>query len=225
MSKSETELAFPVRQVANLTPAQVDECVSMCIRAYGDDKSLRALVGDDASLREPFFLLMVNACNADGLVYLAFSKSERIVGLGLWVAPGQDLFGTAEKRQATGFNDFWGRLSPEAQKWWNEDYTGGVTKFITEKLRTTGKTKSESFWCSVIATDPDFQRRGIATANCQALYERAIAASTQIALCATNERNIKTYVGMGLTLRGRTEMGVPENMEKTILPVAVLARG
>ncbi|TFY65707.1 hypothetical protein EVG20_g5382 [Dentipellis fragilis] len=225
MSESESESEFSIRPVANLTPAQIDECVSVCIRAYGDDIAVNALVGGDASLRDPFFRSMVNACNADGLVYLALGKLERIAGVGLWVAPGQDLFGTPEKRQACGFDGFWKRLSLEAQKWWTEDYMGGMTKFITEKLVSTGKRKNESFWCSVIATDPDFQRKGIATAHCQALYERAIAENTQIALCATNEQNIKTYVGMGLTVRGRTQIGVPANMETITMPVALLTRG
>ncbi|TFY66844.1 hypothetical protein EVG20_g4246 [Dentipellis fragilis] len=120
------------------------------------DVALNALVGSDASLRDPFFRTMVHACNANGLIYLAFNKSEKIAGVGLWVAPRQDLFKT---------------VASKAQRWWNKD------------------GKLESFWCSILATDPNFQKKGIATAICQAVYERAAAANTRIAISATNERN------------------------------------
>ncbi|TFY83145.1 hypothetical protein EWM64_g866 [Hericium alpestre] len=181
---------FPVRLLKNPTAAQVDETVSLCLRAYEGDKTVDCLVGGDQSLVDPLFRAMIRATTAGGEFYVVVNHSEKILGLGLWFGPGEDLFSTEEQRKL-GFNDFFGRLSPEAQKWWTETYPAKVGEFLTHHLGPQGGLNS--FFLSNLATDPAFQRTSVATKIVDTVFQQAVAEDNRLVLMAGNAKNVRLY--------------------------------
>ncbi|TFY83151.1 hypothetical protein EWM64_g862 [Hericium alpestre] len=188
-------LGFSIRLLKEPTVIQIDEAVSLCLRAYEGDEGLECLVCGDMSLAEPLFRAMVRATALEGEFYVAVNDSEKILGLGLWFGPGKDLFSTEQQRNL-GFNDFLGRLSPEAQTWWTQTYPAKMGEFLSYHLGPQGK--SNSYYLNCLATDPTFQRRGVATQIVETVFQKAIAIENRLVLIATNAKTVCLDCGVGM---------------------------
>lgn len=85
--------------------------MALCLRAYaGGELTLNpfdftnttffleiasgSMVGEDTSLKDPLFRCMIRAGTLAGKTYLAIDESEQIVGLAVWLKPGETLFAT-----------------------------------------------------------------------------------------------------------------------------------
>ncbi|TFY70295.1 hypothetical protein EVG20_g2712 [Dentipellis fragilis] len=109
---------------------------------------------------------------------------------------------SAEQREL-GFNDLFARLHPDTQKWWTEVYGKRVAEFLRDCI---GNKTHESWYANLIATHPDWQRHGIATALVNVVYQRAAADKTILALCTGNETNTVIYQRMGFEVKGRLNL-------------------
>ncbi|KAA1474026.1 hypothetical protein DENSPDRAFT_840566 [Dentipellis sp. KUC8613] len=198
-------LEYTIRLVRELTNAQVDEVVALSVRAFKDDPTTRILTGDNSDLVDPLFRSIVRAGELCGAIYLATNKSGSVLAVGLWFGPGQELWSTVEQREL-GFNDLFARLSLDTQKWWTEVYGPRLAEFLRGCI---GNKKRESWYANLIATDPHWQRHGIATALVEVVYQRAIADKTILALCTSNETNTVVYQRMGFEVKGRVDLPSP----------------
>ncbi|TFY74384.1 hypothetical protein EWM64_g9628 [Hericium alpestre] len=197
---------FSIRLLKKPTATQIDEAVSLCLRAYEGDEGLECLVCGDMSLADPLFRAMVRATALEGEFYVAVNDSEKILGLGLWFGPGKDLFSTEQQRKL-GFNDFFGRLSPEGQTWWTQTYPAKMGEFLSHHLGPQGK--SNSYYLNCLATDPAFQRKGVAAQIVETVFQKAIADENRLALIATNAKTVLIYESMGFQNKGHVSVDAP----------------
>ncbi|KAA1472945.1 acyl-CoA N-acyltransferase [Dentipellis sp. KUC8613] len=175
---------FTVRRLSEPTQTQLDEAVSVFVRAFEKDEGTLAMTGGDRKLQPLLFDWLIRTCVIGGQLYVVTNASGTIVGVGTWYFPGQDAVLTAEQKQ--GYLRFVEALSPELQKWWTED------------------GKLDSYSLSVLATDPDFQKKGVASKLMHAVFEQARGSNARIVLSATNEANIAFYQKLGFQLTGES---------------------
>ncbi|EPQ52571.1 hypothetical protein GLOTRDRAFT_46618, partial [Gloeophyllum trabeum ATCC 11539] len=196
----------------------------------------RALVGGDWSLHSPLFRAMIRASALEGEIYVVKDpESKVIVSSGFWFPPRRELFGTEDQR-ALGFNDFFSKLSPESQYWWQNTYPQTMDKFNAD---TWNKEAHKRWWCFHLATDPKHQNRGYGTAIVNFVFEKAShhylqgympgehtvcqakTANQIIGLAAALDVNVRKYLAMGLSERGQTYLDAPTGG----FTVHVLSRG
>ncbi|KII95585.1 hypothetical protein PLICRDRAFT_34496 [Plicaturopsis crispa FD-325 SS-3] len=204
-----------VSLVKSPAAAEIDTAVDLCLRAFDKtDVSTRTVVGNDDNLFDPFFRCAIKAGALVGELYLATDATGKAVGMALWVPPGEDLFSTEDQRQL-GFYDFFNGLSVEARLWWKDTYLVEFPKLTDKALGPKGKLNS--WYLQLIAVDPGFQRRGIATSLISAVRQKADG--SVVSVTATTEVNVGVYHGIGFTTRASMIMDGPLGG----FPVTVLA--
>ncbi|KAK0238334.1 hypothetical protein EDD85DRAFT_950554 [Armillaria nabsnona] len=121
---------------------QLDETVAVAVGAYDSNPSIRAMAV------------------LEGKIWLAVSNC-RIVGVLGCFGPGKFLWATEEQR-ALGFDSVYASLSEETKDWWQNIYGPKIKDFMDNAL---GKAANLDGWMiPLLAVDPPYQRRGIATA-------------------------------------------------------------
>ncbi|KAJ4482075.1 hypothetical protein J3R30DRAFT_3699410 [Lentinula aciculospora] len=148
-----------VEHVETLTEVQIEAATQMCDRCYYGDVSIKALIGGNWDIHADYWRSLIRAGLLEGRVYVLKNQDDEIVSIGVWFEAGNNLFNT-EAQRALGFNDFFTKLTPEAQEWWSQ------CEDVMAKLWKKGWTKEEKahrWWCVNLATDPEYQGRGYAT--------------------------------------------------------------
>jgi len=81
-----------------------------------------------------------------------------------------------------------------------------VGKFLAEIIGPDGTR--DSHYLNQLATDPAFQKKGIATTLLKTVHARFAEGDTRpmFAHCAANERNARFYESCGYTVRGKMFM-------------------
>lgn len=162
---------------------------------------------------------MIRASALEGEIYVVKDpESKVIVSSGFWFPPRRELFGTEDQR-ALGFNDFFSKLSPESQYWWQNTYPQTMDKFNADTWNKEELDKR--WWCFHLATDPKHQNRGYGTAIVNFVFEKAKTANQIIGLAAALDVNVRKYLAMGLSERGQTYLDAPTGG----FTVHVLSRG
>jgi len=184
--------------IHSLKADELDALVHMCARAFSKDDGVLACLGGNWSLATDFFSAMTRATLLEGQIY-AVKDHDRIVSVGFWFEPGTFLW-TTEEQRAVGFNDFFNKLSPEAQNWWTDTYPEAVR--LHGEVLFTEEERTRRWWCSNLATDPGYEGRGYATAIVNAVYDKAVKTRTFIALATGTDTNVQKYLSMGFRQRG-----------------------
>ncbi|KAJ7178753.1 hypothetical protein C8R43DRAFT_974346 [Mycena crocata] len=199
-------MPFQVDLKSKLSEGELEQAVEICLRAYAGERATDSMVGGDESLKDPIFRAMIRAGELDGEVYLATeSESKQVVGIAMWFPPGKSLFETEEQR-ALGFDDFIKQLSPETKAFWDNTYVPVVDRFLAGVIGPNGTRDSQ--YLNLLATDPAFQKKGIATMLLKTVHNRFAEIETppMLAHCAANEPNARFYEACGYTVKGRMEM-------------------
>ncbi|KAK0184190.1 hypothetical protein F5146DRAFT_1145594 [Armillaria mellea] len=116
--------------------------------------------GGNKDLYGPFFRAVTRALVLEGKVWLAVSN-DRIVGVLGGFGPGKFLWAT-EAQRALGFDNVYARLLEETTNWWQNIYGPQVKELMDNAL---GETANLDGWMTpLLAVDPPYQQRGIATA-------------------------------------------------------------
>ncbi|KAI0067422.1 hypothetical protein BV25DRAFT_1819748 [Artomyces pyxidatus] len=191
-----------VRQLLEPTDAQLDAIVDLCVRAYDGDIMTKIFTGDDSTLSDPLWRSMIRAGIHSGVLYVASDGADEIHSFGVWFGPGQTLYATPEQR-ALGFTDFLQQLSAEHRDWFLNDFSRKVRDF---KLRALGEnTERDSWYGNLIATDPNYQGRGLASAIIETICKRAAENRDVVALGTQTERNAVFYRNLGFIEHGRMD--------------------
>ncbi|KAJ7844407.1 hypothetical protein B0H14DRAFT_2776814 [Mycena olivaceomarginata] len=167
------------------------------------------MVGGNESLKALIWRAMIHASLLAGEVYFATdNSSHKVVGVALWFPPGKSLFDSEEQR-ALGFDDFMQKLTPETQDFWANSYVPEVEKFLAEVIGPNGTRDSQ--YLNLLATDPAFQKIGIATTLLKTVHARFAEsdAPPMFAHCAANEKNARFYESCGYTVRGKMFLEAP----------------
>ncbi|KAJ7454834.1 hypothetical protein FB451DRAFT_656051 [Mycena latifolia] len=166
------------------------------------------MVGGDESLKDSIFRAMILAGELAGEVYLATDSSNKVVAIAVWFPPGKSLFDSEEQR-ALGFDDFMKKLSPETKAFWDNEYVPVVDRFLAEIIGPDGMRDSQ--YLNLLATDPLFQKNGIATMLLKEVYDRFASSPTRpmLAHCAATEPNARFYESCGYSVKGKMFMEAP----------------
>ncbi|KAJ7650623.1 acyl-CoA N-acyltransferase [Roridomyces roridus] len=208
-------MAFQISHKKSVSARELDEAVDACTRAYVGELASNSMVGGDESLKDPIFRAMIRAGELAGQVYLATDDdSGKVVAVAVWYPPGTALFNSEEQR-ALGFDHFYKNLLPDTKAFWDTTYVPVVDEFLAEGV-------DDSFYLNLIATDPDFQKRGIATALLKTVHNKFVGtdAKPMFAHCAANEPNARFYESCGYSVAGKMYMEAPTGN----YPVIVLTK-
>ncbi|KAJ6448893.1 hypothetical protein C8R45DRAFT_1114959 [Mycena sanguinolenta] len=197
-------MTFRVELKSQISERELDEAVDVCVRAYVGELASNSMVGGDEELKTQIWRAMIRAGLLAGEVYFALDSSHKVLGVAVWFPPGKSLFDSEEQR-TLGFDHFMQNLSPETQRFWAESYVPLVDKFLAEVLGPNGVRDSQ--YLNQLATDPSFQKKGIATTLLKTFGERDVR--PLFAHCASNEKNARFYESCGYTIRGKMYMEAP----------------
>ncbi|KAJ7116334.1 hypothetical protein C8R44DRAFT_792212 [Mycena epipterygia] len=190
-------MPFEVHRKYRITDVELEEAVALCTRAYAGELASDSMVGGDEKLKDPIFRAMIRAGETDGQVWLTTdSSSNKVVAVAVCFPPGKSLFDSEEQR-ALGFDDFMKQLSPETRAFWDNVYVPEVTRFLAEIMGPTGTRDCQ--YLDLLATDPSFQNKGIATMLLKSMENQILGTDTVQALCAMNEGNARFYQAFGYT--------------------------
>ncbi|KAE9394587.1 hypothetical protein BT96DRAFT_827522, partial [Gymnopus androsaceus JB14] len=169
------------------------------------DIAIKALVGGNWDIQADYWRSLIRAGLLEGRVYVVKNEKNEIVSIGVWYEAGNDLFQTDAQR-ALGFNDFFAKLTPETQEWWNE--CGKVMGDVSKKAWTK-EDKAHRWWCVNLATDPEYQGRGYATGIVERVEKDAKANGCTLGLATVPEVNVQKYLAMGFRERANGAMPSP----------------
>jgi len=191
-----------VLELLKATDDQIEEAVALLMRAFEGDISVDSMTGGNDELRAPLFRSMVRAGALEGSFYIANDGSEKIFSIGIWFGPGKMMFGTEAQRKE-GWDDLFTAFSPETQKWWmtvfHEKHDQSLNRLLGDKYLN-------SWFSNIIATDPEHQRKGYATAITKVVFERAASENKPVALATHTEHNKAWYERMGFKTLGQVEI-------------------
>ncbi|KAJ7071440.1 hypothetical protein C8F01DRAFT_434071 [Mycena amicta] len=204
------------------TDDQIEQLVQLCLRAYNAgeetwDISVKTLAGGNTAGLTSFFRASIRAA-VGGEIHVVSEDGDTsgpIRGLALWQPPGVEAFSTPQ--QQTILQEFVSQLSPEAKEWHKNTYRTGFARLTERALGPRGKLKS--WYLSLLAVEPEYQRRGAAKALITAVESKANGAA--LTLAATNELNVHIYKRLGFEVRGSMVM----QGQFGEFPVFVLALG
>ncbi|KAJ7284605.1 hypothetical protein C8J57DRAFT_697772 [Mycena rebaudengoi] len=210
-------MSFKIDRRENITEVDIDEAVGVALRANFGELATTSMTGGDETLKGELFRAMIRAANIAGEIYLATDpSSNKIVAFTLWFPPGTSLFDSEEQR-ALGFDDFMNKISPETKAFWENANIPLVEEFLTGTIGPNGVRDSQ--YCNLLATDPEFQRRGIATMLLKTIYDKFNENETRpmLALCAANHHNARFYESCGYKNRGEFFLDAPTGQPTSIL--------
>ncbi|KAJ7352499.1 hypothetical protein DFH08DRAFT_859145 [Mycena albidolilacea] len=202
-------MAFQVQLKTQTSEQELDEAVDVCVRAYIGELASNSMVGGNESLKTLIWSAMIRAGLLAGEVYFAIdNSSKKVVGVAVWFPPGKSLFDSEEQR-ALGFDDFMQKLTPETQDFWANSYVPEVENFLAEVIGPNGTRDSQ--YLSLLATDPAFQKKGIATTLLKTVHAKFAESDAPLmfAHCAANEKNARFYESCGYTVRGKMFLEAP----------------
>lgn len=197
-------VSFQVKQLTDPTESQTQEVIDVLTDAFSKDTGIiRAFLGGNWDLLRDFMTAVARACLLEGIVYIVTIENEadeKIVSVGCWLGNGVQLFGSEEQR-ALGYYAFSEKISDETKHWVTEVFPPQATKLTQSHF--TEEEIAKRWWCILLATRSEHQRKGYGSAIVQTMFNKAEAEGTFIALSASSERNVKKYLSMGFELRGQ----------------------
>ncbi|KAI0312375.1 acyl-CoA N-acyltransferase [Amylostereum chailletii] len=205
-------MAASVKLIENPTDAQVEETVQLLCQAFEGDATIPGMTGDNPELIPAFFRSMLRAGALEGSYYVVDDDAGKILTIGLWFGPGQEMFSrqgwpSVEAQRAAGWNDFFAALSPEAQHWWNAVFHKKHGDMIQTHL---GPDYTDSWFANIVATHPAHQRNGYASMLIKTVCARAEKENKRATLATQSEDNTRFYQGLGFKLLGMTDIPVPD---------------
>ncbi|KLO15161.1 hypothetical protein SCHPADRAFT_825154 [Schizopora paradoxa] len=189
----------------------------LVFNSLGVDKFHTFLVAGHTDLLFDIQLAMVKGGLIGGDVYVAEDSSGSIVGSAIWFGPNQELFHTAEEREA-GFTKFMAKLTEKElnmTSWWMEYFLPAYAEF-TARMFGSLEYKLKAWHLQLIGVLPAHQHRGIGRALIKH-SEEVIANSPSEGpkhLCLETET--ESAERLGYVNRGVMELRSEEKMNQTV---------
>ncbi|TFK24222.1 hypothetical protein FA15DRAFT_656085 [Coprinopsis marcescibilis] len=165
-----------------------------------------AVTADDREFCGEFWGTVVIAGVLGGEVYFTeagtgHDKHKRVIGVAVWFPPGRELYDSSEQ-QEKALGPMMARFGPDLQYWWGEDF---LPKYESFTGRVLGEgVKLKSWHLQAIATDPDFQRQGVARAMIQIVKAKAARNRALLCLEVEDEQNLQIYKHIGWKVKEKS---------------------
>ncbi|CAA7269972.1 unnamed protein product [Cyclocybe aegerita] len=196
-----SKMTTQILLLKNATDAQIEQAVELSMRAYEGDESVVSMIGGDETLRIHMFRAMIRAGAREGAFYaVTDTMSGIILSFSIWFAPGRRIFDT-EAQRSLDWTDFVNALQPKVQEWWvnvlGPLHHEAMVKYV-------GPEYPDSWYASIIATDPEYQRRGYASSLVSTVLQRGTKEGKPVLLATQTMGNAKWYQSLGFELKGKT---------------------
>jgi len=201
-------LEYLIERLETLSNEHLKEIADLNAQAFAGDVAWSTLLGEDWSLNTEYCNAVLRASILEGEVYILTIErggKREIASWAVLFPPGRVLFGT-EAQRALGFNDYFKKIKPELQDWMTNTFPKYVAKFRDEVF--TKEEQRLHWWCSYLATRPDLQSNGFATALMNIGYQKAKRTKelgTFLGLMTQTDENVNKYTSMGFKKIGETE--------------------
>ncbi|KAH8091357.1 hypothetical protein BXZ70DRAFT_1011170 [Cristinia sonorae] len=170
-----------IRRITNPTDEEVDSMIAVCVAAYHGDQFTECAVGGDWNLHSAMRRTAIGAQQVGGENWVAL-HGDKIIAVAGWFPPGRALLdrkvsylrvhdaftypslllGCSPEQAAAGWDAFVAKMPPALNQWWTKEFLPEFSQLSTESLGPG--VKKDSWHLQTVATHPDYQRRGIATA-------------------------------------------------------------
>jgi len=150
-----------VNRVLSLNDQELARVIQTCLAAYQDEPLVNKYYfsGDQFDIAEEWWASIIKASLCNGELY----EIDDFRGVAIWWPPNQTFTVTPDTRASSGWDDFarkWSRSERGARVLKRlEDYSSKFMR-LPSKLHKMGVDKKYSWYCQVLAVDPDWQRRG-----------------------------------------------------------------
>ncbi|KAK0212023.1 hypothetical protein IW262DRAFT_1467443 [Armillaria fumosa] len=134
---------------------------------------------------------------------MARGFEQRIVGVLGGFEPGKFLWAT-EAQRVLGFDEVYAHLSEETKDWWQNIYGPQIKEFMDGALGKTLKANIDGWMTPLLAVDPPYQQRGIATAMFKGMTSQAIQGKAIMVVGADRDLNAHIYETFGFQIKGQT---------------------
>ncbi|KAF7320170.1 N-acetyltransferase domain-containing protein [Mycena kentingensis (nom. inval.)] len=196
---------FQLRAMLTLAQdADIANLVELCQKSYNaSETSIRTLAGAHFG---QFLSSSIRCAMQGGEIFVASEQGDTsgaFRGLSIWWPPGCEAFSTPEQQEI--FHEFVSKLTPDEKDWHQATYRPKFGQLTNAALGPRGKLAS--YYLSLLAVEPEYQRRGIARALISAVGSKANGA--ELTLAATNETNVRIYKQLGFVVRAETTMDGP----------------
>nr|GAT43650.1 predicted protein [Mycena chlorophos] len=186
------------------TGDQIEKLVQLCLRTYNPSEiSVKTLAGGDTTRLTLFFSASLRCAALGGEIHVVTEEGDmngQFRGVAVWWQPGVEPFSSAEQQAI--LDEFVSQLTPEAREWHRTTYRMEFAELTEKALGPGGKLNS--WWLSILAVEPEYQRRGTARALVEAVQNKANGSLLSVA--ATNELNVAIYKQLGFEVRGQMVM-------------------
>jgi len=205
-------LEYSIERLVTLTDEHVKEIADLTAQAFAGDLAWTTLVGGDMSLNTEYCKAELRAAALEGFVYILTIEREGKKKIASWICffpAGRKLFETEAQREL-GFTDLFKKMKPEIQDWYKITYAKYAEEIFSQVF--TKEEQKRSHWCHTLATLPEFQNRGYATALVNIAYQKVKESKEEgafLALIALTTKNVNTSISMGFKDIGEKECPFP----------------
>ncbi|KAI0262297.1 hypothetical protein BC834DRAFT_845098 [Gloeopeniophorella convolvens] len=189
---------------------QIDKIVAVAVSAYAGDIAEQVLTGGNPALADLLWRGIVRAGALSGSIYVAAPAGDTdphaIRAFAVWFPPGQLRYSTPEQR-ALGFTDLIDQFDPKFRTWFFDEFSAELRAL---KTRVFGpEMERGAMYANLIATDPAYQHRGLASALIRHVLAEAAQTGTIVALSTQGEKNAVFYRRLGFVEQGRLDKETP----------------
>ncbi|KAH8091343.1 acyl-CoA N-acyltransferase [Cristinia sonorae] len=188
-------------------PEVLSQIIEVQVEALHHDPFRHCLVGGDWSILPALERALVGAVHVAGEIWVA-QDGDEIVAFAGWFGPGRELLDGSPEQEAAGWNDFAELMPTELRDFWYNDFTPSFDGFVEETLGAGMKKKSWDL--ALLATRPDYQRRGIGRRLVE-VKEKQLAQDGEILVCleSATEKNTRLYESWGWQVQGHRTFSSP----------------
>jgi len=205
-------LAYSIERLERLSDEHLKEIADLTAQAFAGDIEWLTEIGGDLAFQTEYCNAALRATVLEGELYIlttGLGEKREIASWVSWFPPGNGLFAT-EAQRALGYTKLSKKFTPEVKEWRKKTYPM-IGKLVNEVF--TAKERSLQWWCSILATRPDYQGNGFATALMDIGYQKAKKTKelgTFVGLMTQTEENVNKYTSMGFEkIGGIDHMPVP----------------
>ncbi|KAK0479223.1 hypothetical protein IW261DRAFT_167942 [Armillaria novae-zelandiae] len=209
-----------IQRLRTPTEAQIEEAVSVSLRAFEGDISLKRMSGGNPENGRVYLEAMLKAGALEGRIYVATDdESGKFRAVALLFPPGRRMFQSDAQRKY--WNTFWDLLDSETQEWWNQ-FREKMTQVENEVFEPNGILNS--WWINIMVTDPIYQRKGFGSALISNICDIASKQEPQrdIGLATQSTENSQWY--QSLCFKERKWVEIPAKPFGDHFPCYMLSR-
>ncbi|KAH6911663.1 hypothetical protein BKA70DRAFT_1268269 [Coprinopsis sp. MPI-PUGE-AT-0042] len=166
---------FSIRKVNGLSGQDLLKASTTLALAFQNDQFTKVITGHNAEDYRRFLSSTLTASLlCGGEVYFAETRDQKVIGVAAWFGPGHSLrIESGPDRSGQGAGIYTGQFEPGLQNWWDTEFVPKRERLSNTRLGEGVKLNNWNL--QIIATRPDYQRRGVARSLVDFVEHKAVS--------------------------------------------------